>query len=601
MSRIWNNAQRLFNATWRVPLSITKGNDQQGIAYIYRYLSFLIISCFYVIGQPQAPIWVKLLVVFCLLIENLAVTGMYRRHQQTPGIIRALISIETIGVLLLVMETGGFSSPFVWYALNSVFMAATLLSMYESWMNFAIYILTGTVLFDFSARTPHTFLPKQLFSNESGLILVAILVTVLFHLYTRLARELEARQHLLQAQTKELHRMNQQLHTEHTRTEHLLRQVMTLYQTMSEMNYAENPSCLCELFAKTAIELIGCASAVFASEQESVCYHVLSIAQPEDIDQHTLQQKVDDLLATWCRGDVHLLSPKEQQTPFYTLRSRGIKGESRQLIAIFSQTPFSLEEADVRSLDVLLEFASAVIERFTYEHITGKLLVAQEQNRIAREMHDHVSQRLFSIVYALHGLTANQSPLDILKLKNKLLVIQDTANACIQDFRRSINQLSGLSDDGNAWKNDIKTYLDHLRDLQNIDAQFNVNGDLSLIHDHLAKVLYRVILEACGNAVRHGGCSSIDVHLATLPREVHLVITDNGCGFDSYQVTTLLPEKHYGLGLHNIVHSVQNCGGSVSIDSTIGHGTQINVYLPLEFNHETTKLIAKEITSCVLS
>ena len=102
-----------------------------------------------------------------------------------------------------------------------------------------------------------------------------------------------------------------------------------------------------------------------------------------------------------------------------------------------------------------------------------------------------------------------------------------------------------------------------------IDRQ--LTGDEATIPDELKQALYRIVCEACGNAVRHGQCQAIEIRLSIFDENTVLEIQDNGIG-----INLPMYESHQekGIGLFNMKRLVNNFAGTFSIDGVPGIGTK---------------------------
>ena len=87
--------------------------------------------------------------------------------------------------------------------------------------------------------------------------------------------------------------------------------------------------------------------------------------------------------------------------------------------------------------------------------------------------------------------------------------------------------------------------------------------------------LYRIVLEAVTNVVKHAGASSVTVQLIRYPSYINLTVEDDGKGFQPDMVST-------GNGLNNIESRVRNLGGTFHIDTVRGRGTTVLVDIPAE-------------------
>ena len=127
-------------------LDITNQAGFVGILYIYRYMSWLITSVFYLIMNPDEPFLLKTGVVLTLLFAAKTITDLYIKLSNSMAILEVAILTETVGITLLLIPTGGIESPFIWYALNPVLVAASYLPFYFCWVNLTIFLVCETLI-----------------------------------------------------------------------------------------------------------------------------------------------------------------------------------------------------------------------------------------------------------------------------------------------------------------------------------------------------------------------------------------------------------------------------------------------------------------------
>ena len=105
---------------------------------------------------------------------------------------------------------------------------------------------------------------------------------------------------------------------------------------------------------------------------------------------------------------------------------------------------------------------------------------------------------------------------------------------------------------------------------------FNHEGLPPAIPRDIALALYRVTQEGLRNIARHSGATSAFVELKGLPDAINLTVADTGCGFDPRH-----GRQKPGLGLASMKERIELVNGSITIDSTPGEGTLIDVKVPL--------------------
>ncbi len=191
---------------------------------------------------------------------------------------------------------------------------------------------------------------------------------------------------------------------------------------------------------------------------------------------------------------------------------------------------------------------------------------AAERARIAREIHDAISQHLFALRMIAAGMRrAGQG-------SQQVRAIERISEEALQDMRLLLIELHPASLDGAGLA----------AALQQICAAYQhrlgVTVDASLddvtVPTSVEHALLRIAQEACANAVRHGQARGLAVSLARQDGHVKLAVCDTGTGFDP-------AAPHAGSGLAHIRDRVAELGGTVDIDSAPGRGTALTVRVPV--------------------
>lgn len=125
--------------------------------------------------------------------------------------------------------------------------------------------------------------------------------------------------------------------------------------------------------------------------------------------------------------------------------------------------------------------AAIVLERFHLEQVTERLIIAEEQNRIANEMHDSVAQGLFSISYAIHSLIQNGDRMSGSQLQESLRLLQKSAQLSMEELRSTIYRLSSKKGGRKSFKQGIAEYINTISKLNNIDINLKIDGDEELL------------------------------------------------------------------------------------------------------------------------
>ncbi|HLK79123.1 MAG TPA: HAMP domain-containing protein [Streptosporangiaceae bacterium] len=211
------------------------------------------------------------------------------------------------------------------------------------------------------------------------------------------------------------------------------------------------------------------------------------------------------------------------------------------------------------------------------QRATGEARAA-ERARIAREIHDAISQHLFALRMTAAGMRradpGNQQARTIERISEEAL--RDMAALLIELRPASLNGAgpdgAGLGPDGAGLAPALQEICAAYRD--RLGVTVDVSLDEVTVPAPVEHALLRITQEACVNAVRHGNARRLSVSVTRQDGHVELAVRDTGTGFDP-----ALP--HAGSGLAHIRDRVAELGGTVDIDSAPGRGAALTVRVPV--------------------
>ena len=190
----------------------------------------------------------------------------------------------------------------------------------------------------------------------------------------------------------------------------------------------------------------------------------------------------------------------------------------------------------------------------------------QERERIARDLHDSVGQKLSVVKMQLSMKNADtQSASNLLDE-----AIQDVRNVSHNlmptDLSKGlITAVENMSEQVNLSSNTLQLHL-HITDAVR----------LLVINKQNSMIIYRMIQELLNNAIRYAQARNIHINMDCEKNLLKLNLTDDGVGFD---VNSL--EKKDGLGIKNIKDRVQQMSGNIQLESKNGKGTQYQISIPI--------------------
>jgi PAS domain S-box-containing protein len=196
----------------------------------------------------------------------------------------------------------------------------------------------------------------------------------------------------------------------------------------------------------------------------------------------------------------------------------------------------------------------------------------QERQRLARELHDSVSQVLYGISLGTHTALALFET-ERAKSLDALTYVLSLAQAGMTEMRALIFELRPESLKNEGLVNAINKQAAALRARHGIEVDLSLCEEPDISMDE-KEAIYRITLEAIQNALKHARCSHINVDMRSDLAGLYLQVKDNGIGFD--------PAKNYPghLGLQSMRERAANISAELTITSEIALGTCIQVLIP---------------------
>jgi|GEM_PF-1396616 len=208
----------------------------------------------------------------------------------------------------------------------------------------------------------------------------------------------------------------------------------------------------------------------------------------------------------------------------------------------------------------------------------------EERARIAADVHDGVVQMMVGGLCELQAAMARfpQDP-DFVRTR------QERARVLIRDsitqLRRVIFDLRPTILDNAGLLPAIKSLMEDFRQMSEINIEVHASGMPCRFSPEIEIGAYRIVQEAVNNATKHAHASSIQVNMRFTPGELEFRIRDDGLGFS---IDEALPANEKKAGLIGMKERARSLGGSLSLSSTPGLGTQVLVNIPCMAPHPTT-------------
>lgn len=345
----------------------------------------------------------------------------------------------------------------------------------------------------------------------------------------------------------------------------------------TELLGGTDPATVFRMVADEALKLTGADRIVVAvpgeapADEADALVVAATAGSTTTIDSIPLGRAADDAVGAAFRdGTPHRLDRLELDGsggPALVLPLRAVDTVAGVLVAVRADGAriFTAEQLDMAA--AFADQAAVAWQLASSQRSVRELEILADRDRIARDLHDHVIQRLFAVGLSLQGtIPRTQSP----EVRQRLSGTVDDLQAVIQEIRTAIFDLHGAQ----AGTTRLRTRLDEVI-AQFADAPVHIGarfvGPLSVVDATLADHAEAVLREAISNAVRHSGASELTV-VVEVADDLSIEVSDNGCGIAA-EVTES--------GLGNLRARALSAGGTFTVTDRPGGGTVLRWAAPL--------------------
>ncbi|MDJ0756629.1 MAG: PAS domain S-box protein [Ardenticatenaceae bacterium] len=241
------------------------------------------------------------------------------------------------------------------------------------------------------------------------------------------------------------------------------------------------------------------------------------------------------------------------------------------LLVLNHQEPDFYREEDAKLAQTFANQAAIAIENARLHEQTKKTAVVEERHRLARELHDSVTQSLYSLTLLTAGWQQLTKNGDLNDLQAPLQEIGEIAQQALKEMRLLVYQLRPPELDREGLVGALRQRLEAVEKRAGLEARL-ITDELVSLPPQIEEALYAIALETLNNALKHAQATAVRVQIRSDDGWVALDVMDNGRGFAVDEAT-----QSGGMGLANIRERVENCGGELAIDASPETGTRIQV------------------------
>lgn len=241
------------------------------------------------------------------------------------------------------------------------------------------------------------------------------------------------------------------------------------------------------------------------------------------------------------------------------------------VMALYYRKPRPFTEEDVAEAQSLADQTALAIESAWLREQAGEAAALDERNRLARELHDSVTQSLYSVTLyaeaAARQLEAGNTPATVEHLRE----LRDTSRDALREMRLLIYELRPPEIERTGLAAALRGRLQAVETRGGVRAELIQDGDEN-IPAAVQQELYHIAREALNNSLKHSLATRLTVRLLYRPHETALEVEDDGAGFDSVEAM-----EAGGMGMRTMRERSQRLGAELEIRTAKGQGTLVRV------------------------
>lgn len=239
-------------------------------------------------------------------------------------------------------------------------------------------------------------------------------------------------------------------------------------------------------------------------------------------------------------------------------------------LLVFWRTTPSLAVQDIALFSAMADQLAILIENARLRERAEATAARQERRRLARDLHDSVTQSLHSLVLAAEVAANRLHQGKLERLEESLAQLNGSARRALKEMRLLLYELRLANPEEANLAEMLKLRLDAVERRAGIHVEFSAD-ELPPLSREWNLNLYAIAMEALNNSLKHAQATQVAVHLCKFPRGVVLEISDNGSGMNGDS------NQSGGMGLTSMRERAERIGGTLTVTSAPAQGTRVQV------------------------
>ncbi len=380
-----------------------------------------------------------------------------------------------------------------------------------------------------------------------------------------------------------------------TRVADRTRELAALYDVSAIATRAQNQDTLFHDSLARAMTALGCSvgAILLVTEKKSSAEPTrLRIAMhsglPPDMPvNREMMPAADGLFATMCAQRQPALISDVSTDPRVPAAMRALGARAFLLAPLLveeqvfgvigllrdSRQGFSIEE--ITLLATIAGELSIGVQSQRVRQIAQQAALVAERQRLARDLHDSVTQSLYSVTLFAQAIRSSASSGNLSLLQQYVSRISEMAQQALKEMRWLLYELRPAVVEELGLVNALRRRLEVVERRAGVATEFVVEG-MREMDAALENTVYQIVQEALNNSLKHSAATYITLRMSMNEHDLRLEIKDDGKGFDLASAA-----QTAGLGLDSMRERAAQLGGSLTIISKPGQGTRIQLIVPL--------------------
>jgi PAS domain S-box-containing protein len=252
------------------------------------------------------------------------------------------------------------------------------------------------------------------------------------------------------------------------------------------------------------------------------------------------------------------------------------RGQVLGVLSVVGEVGQQFDPEEVTLLDTIADQIGVAVENARLYQKAEQLAVMKERSRLARELHDSVTQALYSMTLLAEAGQRLVASGNHERVENYLARLGEAAQQSLKEMRLLVHELRPPVLEKEGLVGALQQRLDAVEGRSGVETRLRVEEPLEL-PSLVEEELYRIAQEALNNALKHAAATLVTIHIRADDQEVELEVVDNGIGFNPATVS-----YRGGVGLASMRERAEGLEGSFTILAAPGEGTRVKIRLPLK-------------------